>query len=70
MKIVFTQFRDLEGSGRIVKPGDTMESTDPAEVATMQAYVQNGIATEVVDKQQTKTAATTTATEEVKTDVA
>lgn len=43
MKIRFTEHRELSG-GRIVKPGDTMESPADGTGELLSAYVSNGIA--------------------------
>lgn len=43
MKITFTQVRELP-SGRIVNPGETLESPKDGTDETLQAYVNNGVA--------------------------
>jgi hypothetical protein len=44
MKITFTQHREIV-NGRIVKPGDTLESPKDATDEQLQAYVDNEVAT-------------------------
>lgn len=43
MKIRFTQHREL-ASGKIVQPGDTLESPKDGSDELLQAYVDNGVA--------------------------
>lgn len=47
MKIKFTKHRDLDALSRVVKPGDTLESSANIPESLLQAYVDNDIAEEV-----------------------
>lgn len=47
MKIEFTEHRNLDELGRIVKPGEVIESSETVSKDLLQAYVNNGIAREI-----------------------
>lgn len=53
MKITFTQHRELAG-GRIVRPGDTLESPRDASEELLAAYITNGIAIEATSGKPAK----------------
>ena len=53
MKITITQHRELI-PGRIVKPGDVLESPKDGSEEALQAYVNNQIATMAIEPRPTK----------------
>lgn len=54
MKIEITKTRDLDALSRIVKPGDVLESPKDAPEELLQAYVNNGIARDISEPDNSK----------------